>query len=94
MSLAQDLGAAVLGRLDPETAHRLAIKALRAGGPSPAPKPDDPVLAVRVARPQRLDGQTVSGFRVQSPKHRRAQVLSQAHAASSTDTAKATGRGP
>ena len=43
-----DIGAAVLRRLDPETAHRLALQALRFS-PLPAPGPDDPVLATRIA---------------------------------------------
>ncbi len=49
MSLAQGLGLAVLRRLDAETAHDLAIKALAAGlGPHPR-GPDDPVLATELA---------------------------------------------
>ncbi len=43
-----DIGAAVLRSLDPETAHRLAIQALRLA-PLPAPRADDPVLATTVA---------------------------------------------
>jgi len=43
-----DLGAAVLRRLDPETAHRLAIQALKLA-PLPATPADDPVLATTVA---------------------------------------------
>ena len=43
-----DIGAAVLRSLDPETAHRLAIHALRLA-PLPSPRPDDPVLAATVA---------------------------------------------
>ena len=43
-----DLGAAALRLLDPETAHRLAILALRLA-PLPAPPADDPVLATTVA---------------------------------------------
>ena len=43
-----DLAAAALRRLDPETAHQLAILALKVA-PLPAPGPDDPVLATRVA---------------------------------------------
>lgn len=43
-----DIGAAVLRSLDPETAHRLAIQALRFS-PLPAPRADDPVLATNVA---------------------------------------------
>ncbi|HYC98256.1 quinone-dependent dihydroorotate dehydrogenase [Brevundimonas sp.] len=43
-----DLGAAALRLLDPETAHRLAVQALRLA-PLPAPPADDPVLATVVA---------------------------------------------
>lgn len=43
-----DIGAAVLRSLEPETAHRLAIQALRLA-PLPAPRADDPVLATTVA---------------------------------------------
>ncbi len=43
-----DLAAAALRRLDPETAHRLAILALRIA-PLPAPPADDPVLATAFA---------------------------------------------
>ena len=43
-----DFGAAALRLLDPETAHRLAILALRIA-PLPAPPADDPVLATTVA---------------------------------------------
>ena len=43
-----DIAAAVLRSLDPETAHRLAIQALRLS-PLPAPRADDPVLATTVA---------------------------------------------
>ncbi|MBU2379478.1 MAG: quinone-dependent dihydroorotate dehydrogenase [Alphaproteobacteria bacterium] len=43
-----DLGAAVLRRLDPETAHGLAIQALRTV-PLPAARADDPILATRFA---------------------------------------------
>lgn len=43
-----DIGAAVLRGLDPETAHRLAIQALRLA-PLPPPRADDPVLATAVA---------------------------------------------
>ncbi|WP_332656608.1 quinone-dependent dihydroorotate dehydrogenase [Brevundimonas sp.] len=43
-----DIGAAVLRRLDPETAHRLAILALKVA-PLPAPPADDPVLTTTVA---------------------------------------------
>jgi dihydroorotate dehydrogenase len=43
------LGAAALRRLDPETAHGLTIRALRAGlGPSQT-APDDPILATSLA---------------------------------------------
>ena len=47
MSL-KDLGAALLRRIDPETAHGLAIKALQTA-PLPAAPADDPVLAVEIA---------------------------------------------
>jgi len=43
-----DLGAALLRRLDPETAHGLAIRALQAL-PLPPARPDDPILATTVA---------------------------------------------
>jgi len=43
-----DIGAALLRTLDPETAHRLAIQALKLA-PLPAPPADDPVLATTVA---------------------------------------------
>ena len=43
-----DIGAALLRTIDPETAHRLAILALRLA-PLPEPAPDDPVLATTVA---------------------------------------------
>ncbi|MBU1383553.1 MAG: quinone-dependent dihydroorotate dehydrogenase, partial [Alphaproteobacteria bacterium] len=43
-----DLAAAALRRLDPETAHQLAIRALKMV-PLPAPGADDPVLATTVA---------------------------------------------
>ena len=43
-----DLGAAALRRLDPETAHRLAIRALQIA-PLPKPPADDPVLATTFA---------------------------------------------
>ncbi|NJC40259.1 dihydroorotate dehydrogenase [Brevundimonas alba] len=43
-----DIGAAALRTLDPETAHRLAILALKAA-PLPAPRVDDPVLATTFA---------------------------------------------
>jgi dihydroorotate dehydrogenase len=42
-----DLGAGLLRRLDPETAHGLALRALQLA-PLPAPPPDDPVLRARV----------------------------------------------
>jgi dihydroorotate dehydrogenase len=45
---AADLAAAALRRLDPETAHGLAIKALKAGV-TRAPEPDDPALRVTLA---------------------------------------------
>ena len=43
-----DIGAAVLRRLDPETAHGMAIRALKSV-PLPAPAADDPILATRIA---------------------------------------------
>jgi dihydroorotate dehydrogenase len=43
-----DLGAALLRTLDPETAHQLAIRALRFT-PLPSPGADDPVLHTRLA---------------------------------------------
>jgi dihydroorotate dehydrogenase len=43
-----DIGAALLRALDPETAHRLAIEALKLA-PLPPPPADDPVLATTVA---------------------------------------------
>ncbi|GAA0868547.1 quinone-dependent dihydroorotate dehydrogenase [Brevundimonas basaltis] len=43
-----DIGAALLRTLEPETAHRLAIHALKLA-PLPAPLADDPVLATTVA---------------------------------------------
>ena len=43
-----DLGAAALRQLDPETAHRLAILALKLA-PLPKPPADDPVLATSLA---------------------------------------------
>lgn len=43
-----DLGAALLRTLDPEAAHRLAIRALQVT-PLPAPAADDPILRTRVA---------------------------------------------
>ena len=43
-----DIGAALLRTLDPETAHRLAIEALKLA-PLPAPPADDPVLETSVA---------------------------------------------
>ncbi|MDP3803787.1 quinone-dependent dihydroorotate dehydrogenase [Brevundimonas sp.] len=43
-----DLGAALLRRLDPETAHGLALLALRTL-PLPAARPDDPILRTTVA---------------------------------------------
>lgn len=43
-----DIGAALLRNLDPETAHGLAITALKTV-PLPAPAPDDPILATRLA---------------------------------------------
>ncbi|MFC5372228.1 quinone-dependent dihydroorotate dehydrogenase [Brevundimonas faecalis] len=43
-----DLGAVLLRQMDPETAHRLAIRALQVT-PLPAPGADDPILKTRVA---------------------------------------------
>lgn len=43
-----DLGAWALRQVDPETAHRLAIRALQVT-PLPAPGADDPILATRIA---------------------------------------------
>ncbi len=43
-----DLGALALRQLDPETAHRLAIRALQVV-PLPAPAADDPILETRIA---------------------------------------------
>ena len=43
-----DLGAALLRKLDPEAAHRLAIRGL-ALAPLPRPRPEDPVLRTRLA---------------------------------------------
>lgn len=43
-----DLGAWALRQLDPETAHRLALRALQAT-PLPAPGADDPILNTRIA---------------------------------------------
>lgn len=43
-----DLGAAALRLLDPETAHELAIHALRTA-PLPTPAADDPILRTRLA---------------------------------------------
>ena len=43
-----DFGAAILRRLDPETAHGLAIQALKTI-PLAAPRADDPILATRIA---------------------------------------------
>ena len=43
-----DLGAIALRQLDPETAHRLAIKALQVV-PLPAPRKDDPILETKIA---------------------------------------------
>ncbi len=42
-----DLGATLLRTLDPETAHGLAVRALR-WAPLPAPAADDPVLRTRI----------------------------------------------
>ncbi|OYX15892.1 MAG: dihydroorotate dehydrogenase (quinone), partial [Brevundimonas diminuta] len=43
-----DLGAWALRQLDPETAHRLAIRALQMT-PLPAPGADDPILKTVIA---------------------------------------------
>ena len=43
-----DLGAWALRQLDPETAHRLAIRALQMT-PLPAPGADDPILKATIA---------------------------------------------
>lgn len=43
-----DLGAVILRQMDPETAHRLAIRALQVA-PLPAPGADDPILETRIA---------------------------------------------
>lgn len=43
-----DLGAVILRQMDPETAHRLAIRALQVT-PLPAPVADDPILKTRIA---------------------------------------------
>lgn len=43
-----DVGAAILRNMDPETAHGLAITALKTL-PLPAPRADDPILATRIA---------------------------------------------
>ena len=43
-----DLGAVLLRQMDPETAHRLAIRALQLT-PLPAPSADDPILATTIA---------------------------------------------
>jgi dihydroorotate dehydrogenase len=49
VSFVHDLGAAGLRALDPELAHSLAVRALKAGlGPKPT-GPDDPILAVELA---------------------------------------------
>jgi len=49
MSLLHQAAACGLRRLDPERAHRLTIKALKAGLGPRDDKPDDPVLAATVA---------------------------------------------
>ena len=49
MSLVHGLGAALLGRLDPETGHGLAVRGLRLLGDSGAGRLDDPALAVELA---------------------------------------------
>ena len=43
-----DLGAVLLRQMDPETAHRLAIRALQVT-PLPAPGAEDPILKTRIA---------------------------------------------
>ena len=43
-----DLGAVILRQMDPETAHRLAIRALQIA-PLPAPGADDSILKTRIA---------------------------------------------
>ncbi|WEK57293.1 MAG: quinone-dependent dihydroorotate dehydrogenase [Candidatus Brevundimonas phytovorans] len=43
-----DLGAVILRQMDPETAHRLAIRALQVT-PLPAARADDPILKTRIA---------------------------------------------
>ena len=43
-----DLGAVLLRQMDPETAHRLAIRALQVA-PLPAPGADDPILKTKIA---------------------------------------------
>ena len=43
-----DLGAVILRQMAPETAHRLAIRALQVA-PLPAPGADDPILKTRIA---------------------------------------------
>ncbi len=48
MSGLTDMGATLLRKLDPETAHGLAIKALRTV-PLPAPPADDPILTTTIA---------------------------------------------
>ena len=48
MSLVHDAAARALRTLDPETAHRLTIRALRLGLGPRVPGPDDPALAVEV----------------------------------------------
>jgi len=48
MSSFTDMGAAMLRKLDPETAHGLAIRALQAV-PLPSPPADDPILATTIA---------------------------------------------
>jgi dihydroorotate dehydrogenase len=48
MSGLTDMGAALLRKLDPETAHGLAIRALQTL-PLPTPPADDPILATTMA---------------------------------------------
>jgi dihydroorotate dehydrogenase len=49
LSALQTLGARALGLIDPETAHGVALAALRAGLGAKDPAPPDPVLATRLA---------------------------------------------
>jgi dihydroorotate dehydrogenase len=49
VSLVQDAAARALHALDPETAHGVAVKALKLGLGPHAPRPDDPSLAISLA---------------------------------------------